>query len=276
MPPARAATPPDRETTPPARAAAPPARETTPPASAATLPAREVTPLVQQKTLRELMRKTRNWSGEVPNILPKTFDKKLQTTKEYNITEFTAGLFFGHVSTAHIFYHKNTNAENTNKYAEHMLSLHWKHTDAIEIRAYLGMIILMGGASSLHCSLHWSTDPLFYNPVIAKVMPCKRFKQITENLHLNDKAAEVRRGHPDYDILCKVREVMNILNETFLENCTASSSHSIDESMVKFKGTMKQYMTKKPIKGTRYGLDAMLKLDICINLIFIVENLVYH
>ncbi|CAG5026123.1 unnamed protein product [Parnassius apollo] len=198
-PPVREATPPARETTSPSRETTSPAKETKPPAREPTPPAREVIPLVHQETLQELMTKTRNWSGEVSNIPQKSFDKKLQTTKEYNNRSLPLDSFLD-MFPNHIF---STIAENTNKYAEHMFSFNWKPTDTIEVRAILGMIILMGVHPLSRIDLYWSSDQLFYNPVIAKVMSCKRFKKLTENLHLNDKAAEVPRGHPNYEKLCE-------------------------------------------------------------------------
>ncbi|CAH2087013.1 unnamed protein product [Euphydryas editha] len=98
--------------------------------------------------------------------------------------------------------------------------------------------------------LYWSTDPFYHNSVISAVMTCRRFKKITENLHLSDRARELQRTQVGYDRLGKIRQIMDILNKSFKDNCIESQTQSIDESMVKFKGrsSMKQYMPKKPIK----------------------------
>ncbi|CAH2106616.1 unnamed protein product [Euphydryas editha] len=98
--------------------------------------------------------------------------------------------------------------------------------------------------------LYWSTDTFYNNPVISEVIPSKRFKKITENIHLTDIRTKVPKTSPLYDKLCKIRPLVEKLNETFGEACTSSQSQSIDETMVKFKGksSMKQYMPKKPIK----------------------------
>ncbi|XP_041969849.1 piggyBac transposable element-derived protein 4-like [Aricia agestis] len=85
-------------------------------------------------------------------------------------------------------------------------------------------------------------------------MTCRRFKKITENLHLSDRARELQRTQVGYDKLGKIRQVMDILNKSFKDLFAffsiESQTQSIDESMIKFKGrsTMKQYMPKKPIK----------------------------
>ncbi|CAG4957188.1 unnamed protein product [Parnassius apollo] len=97
---------------------------------------------------------------------------------------------------------------------------------------------------------YWSTDEFFRNPVICKVMPLKRFKKITQNLHISNISTEAPRNSPDYDKLGKIRLAISILNKVFQDNVQVSEFNSIDESMIRFKGRshMKQYMPKKPIK----------------------------
>lgn len=55
-------------------------------------------------------------------------------------------------------------------------------------------------------------------------------------------------GTKDYDRSYKVRPLMDMMNERFLANYTASSHLAVDESMILFKGrsSMKQYMPMKP------------------------------
>lgn len=141
-------------------------------------------------------------------------------------------------------------AENTNAYATFMFSLNWTPTNESEIKAYLGIIIMMGLHPLSDVELYWSSDPFYHNPVISAVMTCQRFKKITENIHLSNRATELKHTEAGYDRLCKIRQIMDILNNSFRDNCIESQTQSIDESMVKFKGRcrMKQYMPKKPIK----------------------------
>lgn len=41
--------------------------------------------------------------------------------------------------------------------------------------------------------LYWSNDTFYNNPEISQIMPVKRFKKITENLHINDNEHEPQK-----------------------------------------------------------------------------------
>ncbi|XP_045453460.1 piggyBac transposable element-derived protein 4-like [Melitaea cinxia] len=81
-------------------------------------------------------------------------------------------------------------------------------------------------------------------------MTIKRFKKILRNLHLNDNAHIPDKTSEDYDKLYKIRPLLDLINQASQKNAKDSSSQSIDESMILFKGrsSMKQYMPLKPIK----------------------------
>lgn len=140
--------------------------------------------------------------------------------------------------------------ENTNLYAIKNQSKNWVETNNEEIRALLGLIIMMGLNPLTDVELFWSTDDFYNNPGISQVMTLKRYKKLIENFHVNNPNTELERSDPNYDKLAKIRPLIGILNNNFSSLCSQSSSQSIDESMVKFKGrsSMKQYMPNKPIK----------------------------
>lgn len=138
----------------------------------------------------------------------------------------------------------------TNLYAEQSRIRNWTPTEKNEIRAFLGMIVIMGYHILSQIELYWSTDPGFRVEEVASVMPIKRFKKILRALHLNDNTQQPQPGHPNFDKLYKLRPLLNLLNDNFQTNAKNSSSQSIDESMILFKGrsSLKQYMPLKPIK----------------------------
>lgn len=138
----------------------------------------------------------------------------------------------------------------TNLYAQQKGIRNWTPVDIKEIRAFLGILIIMGYHILPQIDLYWSTDPGFRVEEVASVMPIKRFKSILRSLHLNDNTQQLERGHPDFDKLYKLRLLMDLLSDHIQTNTKNSSSQSIDESMILFKGrsTLKQYMPLKPIK----------------------------
>lgn len=126
----------------------------------------------------------------------------------------------------------------------------WTDTSVEEIKALIGVIIMMGIHSLPHLANYWSSDPFLTVPGIAQVMSSKRYKKIIENIHLNDNNTAVQKGQPGYDKLHKVRPLIEKLNESFTSAYKHSSFLAVDESMIPFKGrsSIKQYMPLKPIK----------------------------
>lgn len=104
---------------------------------------------------------------------------------------------------------------------------------------------------------YWSTDEFFRNPVICRVMPLKRFKKITQNIHISNISTEAPRNSPYYDKLAKVRPAIEVLNKTFKENVEVSAINSIEESMIKFKG--RSHM--KPKKTIKRGYKCWARAD---------------
>jgi len=73
---------------------------------------------------------------------------------------------------------------------------------------------------------------------------------------MNDNSKALKHGDPQYDRLYKVhpllqmRPLLQKLNKEFQGHSVSSTSQSIDEAMILFKGrtTIKQYMPLKPVK----------------------------
>ncbi|CAG5024407.1 unnamed protein product [Parnassius apollo] len=174
------------------------------------------------------------------------FDRKFQPKFEFNHKSQPITIFENFFSD----YLIQVIAEQTNRYAYYKQSKNWVQVNEHDIKAYLGILILMGLNPLPDMELYWSSDPFYNNPEIFRVFPIARFKKITENLHLNDNSIEPLRDSPNYDKLYKLRPLITTLNEVYQNEAYNSSVQSIDECMVKFKGrcSLKQYMPKKPIK----------------------------
>ncbi|CAG4996426.1 unnamed protein product [Parnassius apollo] len=140
--------------------------------------------------------------------------------------------------------------EQTNLYEAPKKSMKWEPVTSADIKAFIGMIIIMGIHVLPSIDLYWSSDPLFRVNEVAEIMTCKRFKKILENLHLNDNSQIPSKSNPDYDKLYKVRPLLEMLNTACKNEARTSTSQSIDEAMIRFKeiSSLKQYMPAKPIK----------------------------
>ncbi|KAJ8728906.1 hypothetical protein PYW07_006602 [Mythimna separata] len=154
-------------------------------------------PAAAHVTLQGLIDKVRDWSENTTGFAAPNFTRKLKSKKTYNNRSLPIHYFLD-MFPSEIF---DIIVANTNSYASFMQSLNWTPTNATEIRAYLGMIIMMGLHPLSELELYWSSDPFYHNPIIAAVMPCRRFKKLTENLHLSDRATEAPRTQPGYDKL---------------------------------------------------------------------------
>ena len=81
-------------------------------------------------------------------------------------------------------------------------------------------------------------------------MPRKRFTRLQRYIHLNDNAIMKERGHPDHDVLHKIRPLLSQVQETINDRYNPGQSLAINEAMVAYKGRsfIKQYLPNKPTK----------------------------
>ena len=146
----------------------------------------------------------------------------------------------------------------TNRYASVCLSSthcgdgpvpQWE-TDSSEVKAYLGLCILMGMNKLPDLYDYWSTDEAFHYTPVASRITRKRFLEIQWYLHFTNNDNIVSRGEPGYDRLAKVRPVIQSVQQSFLANYKPHKENAIDEAMIKYKGrsALKQYLPLKPIK----------------------------
>lgn len=119
-----------------------------------------------------------------------------------------------------------------------------------DIKAWIGLCILMGIHQLPQLQNYWSSDPLLGLTAVSKVMSSKKFKKITEIIHLNDNTTNPPRTEANHDKLHKVRPLIEKLEAQLTALYQPSGTVSVDESMIPFKGrsSLKQYMPMKPVK----------------------------
>ena len=125
----------------------------------------------------------------------------------------------------------------------------WVNTSLDEIRTLFGMNIMMGINSLPQYKLYWYKDSFLGNNGIKQTMPIGRYENLTQYLHVSDRANEPRHKG-DYDKLYKIRPVITMTQETFKEYYKPGKNQTVDKAMITFKGHLSyiQYLPPKPIK----------------------------
>ena len=151
----------------------------------------------------------------------------------------------------------NVIVRETNRYARQKLAGQaldkWQDVTLVELKAFLGVCVVMG-VNPLPCTAdYWSSDPFLGNEGIQKVMTKNRFENISRFFHFNDSSVEPRRGDDGFDRLYKVRPILTHFNAKIQELYQPGKHISVDEGMIGFKGRLSfcQYMPAKP---TKYGI----------------------
>lgn len=157
-------------------------------------------------------------------------------------------------------------AEQTNLYASQCFDvttdipkrsrLHsWKDITENHVKAFIATQIGMGMVDkateeSYFQDSFWLTK----TPAFTKIFSRDSYQLIKSFLHFNDNAEQKPKGDPEYDPLYKVRPLIDIVADKYVEFYEPGESLSVDESMLKFKGRLsfKQYLPSKP--STKWGI----------------------
>lgn len=139
--------------------------------------------------------------------------------------------------------------------------------DVEEMKAFLGMNLVMGYHILPSLRDYWSTEPDMAVPFISNVMPRARFEEIRRNLHFCNNQAVKDASSPDHDRAYKIRPVIDHFNTSFQNALNNTKKQSIDEHMIKFKGhnAMKQYIKNKPVK---WGFKLWCRCDAATGYLF--------
>ncbi|KAF7687411.1 hypothetical protein HF521_014639, partial [Silurus meridionalis] len=150
--------------------------------------------------------------------------------------------------------------EQTNNYALYRQrrsgrsDAHWHPTDVREMRAYVGLNVLMGINQLPDYGMYWASDIFIGNAGFKKTMTARRFEKLNQNLHLCDRLSEPSKGELGYDGLYKIRPMLDIVGSTMWEAYLPNRCLTIDECAIAPKGRFSpsQYMPSKPLrKGLR-------------------------
>ena len=114
-----------------------------------------------------------------------------------------------------------------------------------ELKAFLGINLIMGINKLPSLEDYWSTSKFIRNEKIQNVMARTRFQSILQNLLFSSNGNDGKTGKS-----YKINPAIKHLNQVFGESLTNSPSQSIDEHLSRFNGrsSIKQYIKNKPVK----------------------------
>lgn len=113
-------------------------------------------------------------------------------------------------------------ADETNRYAsarcQFAADSKWTPVTLEEMTAYFGIWFFMSIISIPEMKMYWSTNPLYGNLFIPRIMTRERFDKIAQYLHIADVTSNPPRNDPAHDKLAHVRPLLDHV----LEKCRTS------------------------------------------------------
>lgn len=112
----------------------------------------------------------------------------------------------------------------------------WKPVDVTELRAYIGLLLMMGLNQNRKtpASMMWSSDPKYKRHPIVATMSRDRFLHINSYLRFDDVTTRDERRQQDK--LAAIREVHEALVQRFQDIYTPHGHLTVDEMIVPFHG----------------------------------------
>lgn len=134
-----------------------------------------------------------------------------------------------------------------------------KHTDAIEIKAFIGLLYIAGvyKAGKINLSNLWSKKG-FGIEIFRLTMGVNRFRFLLSSLRFDDR--ETRKDRKALDRLAPVREIFEKFNQNCNESYHVGEDVTVDEKLEAFRGrcVFIQYIPSKPAK---YGIKIFAAVD---------------
>lgn len=133
----------------------------------------------------------------------------------------------------------------TNKYASVDKGDHSFEVTLEEIRCFLSIILLSGYLDVPRWRMMWEVDSETFNPFVSNAMRRAKFEKIKRFLHCSNNDNLIPN-----DKFAKMRPLMSLLNERYLNNGVLEENLCVDESMAPYYGRhgAKQYIKGKPIR----------------------------
>ena len=200
----------------------------------------------------------KQFTGQKGSKLPPDFDVSVATPFDYFHLFFSDNIFETICKNSNNF--KIFRCQQKRLIQPQYDEKFWEDTHIPEMKAFFGLSVMFSLLNQPRYRNFWSKDPFLGNIGVQRVFSLKRYTKMSEYLHVSDRESEKPRGHPDYDILEKIRWLYEHLLHTFplYKNC--EREQVIDEQMVKFSGRASfiQYNSAKPVK---HGVKIWARCD---------------
>ena len=136
----------------------------------------------------------------------------------------------------------------------------WKDTDDVEIRAFIGILILAGILRSSKEPINdlWSDDETIRRAIFPATMSRNRFVELHRHITFDD--VTIREAAREHDRMCAFRELSDLLADRFRHWYLPNENVTVDEQLVGFRGrcSFRVYMPDKPAK---FGIKVWAACD---------------
>ncbi|CAJ1061412.1 piggyBac transposable element-derived protein 4-like [Xyrichtys novacula] len=148
--------------------------------------------------------------------------------------------------------------EMTNLEGRRKIGDGWKRMDAVDLRAYMGLLLLAGVYRSRGEATASLWDAESGRSIFRATMPLKVFHAYSRLLRFDDR--ESRPARRAVDKLAAVREVWDAWSEWLPSLYNPGPEITVDEQLVPFRGRcpFRQYIPSKPAK---YGIKTWVACD---------------
>lgn len=138
----------------------------------------------------------------------------------------------------------------------------WTEVNAIDIKAFVAAEIGMGLCNKTEIFSYFENKFwLTHTPGFRQLFTKNKYFLLKSFLHFNNNINQMPKGTDGYDPLYKVRPIIDMTKNTYLNHFEPGEALSVDETMVKFKGRLsfKQYLPSKP--STKWGIKVWSLCD---------------
>ena len=127
---------------------------------------------------------------------------------------------------------------------------HWENLIVHGLQAFMALALYMRLKVQPNYKTYWMHDSLFQHPIISNIFTKARFQELRRCLHLTN-VEEIHREDLGYDKIGLTTWLVNCIRECCKLAWCLGKHLTVDEMMIRYKGTYSficEYMPKKPQK----------------------------